>query len=70
MQVLDRASVDKEDLRHMTDLQMTRMGIKVLDRRDTLLQCMTCAVTWRPALDASGHLPADFWVCPSRCNQS
>ncbi len=69
MQVLDRSAVDKEDLRHLTDLQLTRLGITVLDRKDVRLQCMTCGLTWTPEVDFSGHLPFGYWVCPSKCNQ-
>ena len=69
MQVLGRSAVDKEDLRHLPDLQLAQLGITVLDRQDVRLRCNACGLAWRPEVDFSGHLPFDYWVCPARCNQ-
>jgi hypothetical protein len=68
MKVLDRV-VDKEDVRHMGDEELTRLGVKILDKQAVTLQCLSCCHTWTPQLDYDGKLPFDYWLCPIRCNE-
>ena len=68
MKVLDRAAIDKEDLRHVTEGQLARLGIRIVDRGDLTLECIACGETWSPQLDSSGKLPHDYSVCPAKCN--
>jgi hypothetical protein len=67
MRVLDRA-VDKEDVRHMGEAQLIRLGVKIVNRQALTLQCLTCSHTWSPQLDSDGKLPFDYWLCPAQCN--
>jgi len=69
MRVLDRNCVDKEDVRHMTDAELGRLGVRLINRQDIALECKVCRETWSPQLDASGKLPFDYYVCPANCNR-
>jgi hypothetical protein len=68
MRVVDRAGLDKQDVRHMTDAECSELGIRLVNRMDLVLRCHHCGETWAPQLDAGGKLPFDYWVCPARCN--
>jgi hypothetical protein len=68
MKVLDRTLVDKEDVRHMDEVQLARLGIRMVDRQALTLQCVSCGHTWEPQLDCDGKLAFDYWLCPSQCN--
>ena len=69
MRVLDRNCVDKESVRHMPDGDLARLGVRLLDKQDIILQCAACMETWSPQLDSNGKLPFDYWVCPANCNR-
>ena len=69
MRVLDRSCTDKEDVRHMTDAELARLGVRLIDRQSVTLQCRGCMETWSPQLDSNGKLPFDYWVCPANCNR-
>jgi hypothetical protein len=68
MNVMDRAGIDKQDLRHMSDADLSALGVGRVNRLDLVLECNECGETWAPQLDASGKLPFDYWVCPAKCN--
>jgi len=61
--------MDKEDVRHMTDAELARLGVRLLNRQDLILQFMTCMETWSPQLDSNGKLPFDYSMCPVNCNR-
>jgi hypothetical protein len=69
MRVQDRSYVDKEDLRHMSETELTRLGVRLLNRQDVVLQCRSCRETWSPQLDSNGKLSFDYWMCPAHCNR-
>ena len=69
MKGLEHQSVDKQDVRKLTDVQLARLGIRLLNKEELIIQCVTCGETWSPALDASGRLPFRYWLCPAKCNQ-
>jgi hypothetical protein len=69
MSVLDRNCVDKEDVRHMADAELKRLGVRLLNKENIILQCTACMETWSPQLDSRGKLPFDYWLCPANCNQ-
>ncbi len=69
MRLLERNRIDKEDVRHMAEAELVRMGIRLLNRQDVVLQCASCMETWSPELDFNGKLPFDYWVCPAGCNR-
>jgi hypothetical protein len=70
MRVLDRAGLDKQDVRHMTDAEFSELGVRLVNRTDLVLRCDQCGETWAPQLDSAGKLPFDYWVCPARCNRA
>lgn len=68
MKVSDRPGLDKQDVRHMKDAELSDRGIRLVNRTDVVLKCMNCGETWAPQLDSDGKLPFDYWVCPAKCN--
>jgi len=69
MTALDRTCTDKEDVRHIPDAELARLGVRLINRQDLTLQCAACMETWPPQLDSNGKLTFDFWVCPANCNR-
>jgi hypothetical protein len=68
MRVLDRTGLDKQDVRHMIDAELSKIGVRLVNRTDVVLQCDQCGETWAPQLDSGGKLPFDYWICPAKCN--
>ena len=68
MRVVDRTVVDKEDVRHMSEMQFTKLGVRLLDPNALTLECISCGQTWSPGLDSDGKLAFDYWRCPAQCN--
>lgn len=68
MKLMDRASVDKQDVRQMTDIEMAALRVTVVNRTELVLQCNKCGETWAPQLDSGGRLSFDYWICPAQCN--
>jgi len=68
MKVIDRTAVDKEDVRHLPEKDLAKMGVRLANRVELVLECNECGETWAPQLDAVGKLPFDYWVCPAKCN--
>ncbi|MBS1854624.1 MAG: hypothetical protein JST11_04610 [Acidobacteria bacterium] len=69
MRAIDRPGIDKQDLRHMSAADLARLGVRLTDRKELILQCERCGETWTPQLDAGGKLPFDYWLCPAKCNE-
>ena len=40
MRVLDRVCLDKVDMRHMAEAELGRMGIRLINREEVILQCL------------------------------
>ena len=70
MKVLDYYRMDKEDVRQLPEKELARLGVRIFNRQDLVLQCTSCRETWSPQLDSSGKLPFDYWVCPAGCNRT
>ena len=68
MRVIDRVGIDKQDLRYLSDTELSELGVRLVNRTDLVLECAKCGETWAPQLDASGKLPFDYWLCPAKCN--
>ncbi len=68
MRTIDRPAIDKQDLRYLSDAELSKLGVRMLNRMDLVLQCTKCSETWAPQLDSSGKLPFDYWLCPAKCN--
>jgi hypothetical protein len=69
MRTMDRAGIDKQDLRHLSDTELRALGVRMVNRTDLILECNRCGETWAPQLDSSGKLPFDYWLCPAKCNE-
>lgn len=69
MRVEDHVYLEKADLRAMSDLQLTRLGVKMADRKMAMLECKVCGVKWTPEIDSNGKLPYNYWACPAKCNE-
>ena len=70
MKTLDLTGIDKQDLRSMSEDDLSARGVRMVNRSDLVLGCLKCGETWAPQLDAGGKLPFDFWHCPAGCNSS
>ena len=68
MRVMHRASIDKQDLRHMGEPELSEWGVRLVDRQELILECSECGERWTPLLDSTGKLPFDYWLCPAKCN--
>ena len=68
MKVLDHVCLDKVDVRHMPEEQLSVLGVRIVNRNQLILECLRCQETWEPALDSSGKLAPDYWKCPAGCN--
>jgi hypothetical protein len=68
MRAVERVCLDKAELRAITDAQLAQLGIRMNNRPETVLECMSCGHKWSPEIDSSGKLPFDYWICPARCN--
>ena len=69
MRTIEHSSVDKQAVLHLTGVQLARLGIRIINRENLILQCMNCEQTWSPVFDSAGKLPFQYWVCPAKCNQ-
>ena len=68
MKVLDRVCLDKVDVRHMTEEALSRLGVRLVNHSEVILECLHCEETWEPVLDSSGKLASGYWKCPAGCN--
>lgn len=68
MKEVEEEPIAKEDPRRMSAVQLTRLGVELLNRYDLVLKCMVCGETWSPHLDHKQRLAAAYWHCPNKCN--
>jgi len=40
MNVLDRVCLDKVDVRHMTEDQLSRLGVRLVNHSEVILECL------------------------------
>jgi hypothetical protein len=69
MRAAARAAIDKQDLRHMSEADLSPLGVRLINREDLILACRRCGETWTPQLDAAGKLSFDYFLCPAKCNE-
>ncbi len=48
--------------------QLQKLGVRVNNKFDLSLECLSCGEIWAPRLHADGTLPHGYWKCPNRCN--
>ncbi|HEY3443924.1 MAG TPA: hypothetical protein VGK29_24430 [Paludibaculum sp.] len=68
IRAVERVCLDKAELRAMTDTQLAQLGVRMNNRQEAVLECISCGHKWSPEIDSSGKLPFDYWICPARCN--
>jgi hypothetical protein len=59
----------KDDPRRLSGVQLARLGVRLLNKFDLMMQCVTCGETWSPATDSRGKLLPGYWYCPNKCNR-
>jgi len=55
-------------VRGLTDHEMAKVGVKILDPHGVWLQCERCGAKWSPNIQPGGRLPRGYWKCPNGCN--
>jgi hypothetical protein len=48
--------------------QLEKLGVRINNKFDLLLECLSCGETWAPRPHPDGSLPRGYWRCPNRCN--
>ena len=51
-----------------SDSDMSKVGVKILDKDRITLECQECGQRWYPCLRKGGTLPRHYWHCPNNCN--
>jgi hypothetical protein len=69
MKGIEVTVADKEDVRHLSASELSRMGVRLTDAGAFKLQCVTCGETWEPQLESNGKLSFEYWICPAKCNK-
>jgi hypothetical protein len=70
MKVLNHDPLVTDHPRDMSEVQLARIGVRVLGTAELRLQCTTCGETWTPREAPDGSVEDDYWLCPRRCNVS
>lgn len=52
----------------LTAAQMQKLGVRINNKFDLSLECVSCGEIWAPRLHDDGTLPRGYWKCPNRCN--
>ncbi len=48
--------------------QLKKLGVRIQNKYDLSLECLSCGEVWAPARHPDGTLPRGYWKCPNRCN--
>lgn len=55
--------------RHLLDgAMLAKLGIRIRNRWDSELECLSCGERWTPYRYPDGRLAPGYWKCPNRCN--
>jgi hypothetical protein len=54
--------------KRLTDGEMAKVGVEIIDRNRKRLRCMNCGHIWWPCLVPGGRLPKRYWRCENGCN--
>ena len=54
--------------RLLSAAQLKNLGVRIQNRFDLLLECLSCGETWAPQPHPDGTFPHGYWKCPNRCN--
>jgi hypothetical protein len=52
----------------LSAVQMQKLGVRVNNKFDLSLECLSCGEIWAPRHHPDGTLPRGYWRCPNRCN--
>jgi hypothetical protein len=68
MKVLQHDPLVTDHPREMSDVQLARIGVRIISTTELRLQCTTCGETWTPQEGPDKSLEPGYWVCPRKCN--
>lgn len=54
--------------RLLSATQLAKLGVRIQNKYDLSLECLTCSEVWAPVRHPDGTLPRGYWKCPNRCN--
>lgn len=54
--------------RLLSATQLEKAGVRVHNKYDLSLECLTCGEIWSPQRHSDDSLPHGYWKCPNRCN--
>jgi hypothetical protein len=55
--------------RYLSEGQLSKVGVKVIDECKLVLSCCQCGMTWAAGVLPGGRLPPRYWHCTQGCNQ-
>ena len=56
--------------KRVTDGELAKVGVRIIDRDSVLLECVRRGHRWTPKLMAGGRMPTGWWRCPNGCNEA
>ncbi|HJT87923.1 MAG TPA: hypothetical protein VJ732_08705 [Bryobacteraceae bacterium] len=48
--------------------QLEKLGVRIRNKYDLVLECLTCGEIGAPQPRPDGALPRGYWKCPNLCN--
>lgn len=52
----------------MTESELAKVGVVVVDLSAARLKCKKCGQVWSPMIQTGGRMPKNYWRCPNGCN--
>jgi hypothetical protein len=52
----------------LSAVKLHKLGVRIDNKYDLSLECLSCGEIWAPQLHPDGSLPRGYWRCPNRCN--
>ncbi len=54
--------------KRLTEWEMSKVGVEILDLNHIQLRCGKCGHCWWPCIQPGGRLPRGYWRCENGCN--
>lgn len=54
--------------RLLSAAQLEKLGVRIQNKYDLSLECISCGEIWTPQRHPDETLPRGYWKCPNRCN--
>jgi hypothetical protein len=66
---MEATSEQKQRAQHLlAPAQLEKLGVRIHNKYDLSLECMSCGQVWTPQSHEDATLPRGYWKCPNRCN--